>query len=138
MAKPYPIELRERVIAAYENGEGSFRELGERFLVGEATVNRWVSRKRRTGTVAASAMGGRRRAFAVDAKGEAFIEWVLAEVPDSSAVELVAAYQEEFGVSVSQSSMKRTLHRLGYTRKRGRSDLQRHGVQTFWRKGRSS
>ncbi len=41
MPEAYPLELRERVVAAYERGEGSFVTIAEKFQVGEATVNRW-------------------------------------------------------------------------------------------------
>ncbi len=58
MPKPHPKELRERVVAAYKAGEGTFKSLGERFMVGEASVNRWVSLARRTGSVAPTPPGG--------------------------------------------------------------------------------
>jgi transposase len=58
MAEPYSIELRERVVRTYETGEGSYREVAERFAVGEATVKRWVSLMRKRGTVGPERKGG--------------------------------------------------------------------------------
>ena len=83
-------------------------------------------------------MGGQRTPYAVDVEGEKFIEGVLDEVPDSTAPELVAAYLEEFGVAVSESAMKRTLYRLGYTRKRGPSDRRKRSEPTLWQQGMRS
>lgn len=40
------LDLRKRVVMAYEAGEGTMKSLGRRFSVGEATVKRWVRRKR--------------------------------------------------------------------------------------------
>ena len=51
-------DLRKRVVKAYEDGEGSFCVLGLRFGVGEASVNRWVSLKRKFGHVTPKPRGG--------------------------------------------------------------------------------
>jgi transposase len=50
-ADPHPIELRERVDAAYEAGERSYEEIAVRFSIGLARVNRWVRRNRASGNV---------------------------------------------------------------------------------------
>ena len=119
MPAPYPIELRERVVAAHHDGEGTFAELAERFSVGEASVNRWVSLERRTGGLEALKPGSAMPL--VNAVGRAFLEEVLAEVPDSTGPELVDAYEEAFGIRMSHSTMYRTLGQMGFTRKRGLS-----------------
>jgi len=38
MAEAYAVELRERVVRAYDAGEGSYPVLAARFAIGEATV----------------------------------------------------------------------------------------------------
>lgn len=138
MPAAYPIELRERVVAAHENGEGSFPELAERFKVGEASVNRWVSLKRRTGSLKPLPRPGWRREHLITPEGEQFIEGVLEEVPDSSVPELVAAYEEEMGVKVSVTTMQRTLTELGFTRKRGSSARQVPSAPMCWRRAKRS
>ena len=40
MAEPYPVELRERVVKAYEAGDGSYADVGMLFDIGEASVKR--------------------------------------------------------------------------------------------------
>lgn len=58
MAEAYSIELRQRVVAAYESGEGSYVSLAERFALGVATVKRWVTQFRRKGHLEPSNKGG--------------------------------------------------------------------------------
>lgn len=138
MPAAYSPEFRRRVVDAHENGEGSFKELAERFKIGEATVNRWVALKRRTGSLDPLPRPGRAKDRLVTEEGERFVERVLDEVPDSSVPELVTAYEEEFGIRMSESTMKRTLKRLGFTRKRGSSARQVRSAPMWWQRGRSS
>jgi putative transposase len=60
MARPYSIDLRERVVAAVVEGGLSRRQAAERFGVGISTVIRWVSQFYDTGSVAPGKMGGHR------------------------------------------------------------------------------
>lgn len=58
MAKPYSIDLRERVVAAVETGGLSRHRAASVFDVGVSTVINWVRRYRETGSVAPGKMGG--------------------------------------------------------------------------------
>ena len=60
MAGAYPMELRTRVIAAYNDGEGTYDEIAERFAVGRATVSRWIALDRHRGSLEPKPMGGAR------------------------------------------------------------------------------
>ncbi len=42
MPRPYPTDLRERVLAAYEAGEGSRAEVAGRYRIGERTLSGWL------------------------------------------------------------------------------------------------
>lgn len=119
MAGPLPLELRERVVSAYQRGEGSFTELGKRFAVGRATVERWVNRHREKNTLAPKPMGGSRRKPKVDAEGQKFIRETFEALPDSTLPELSEAYQEVFEVEVSPQTLSDTVRRMGYTKKEG-------------------
>lgn len=125
MAGPSPQELRQRVIAAYHNGEGSQRELAARFCLQKTTVYEWLRLERETGSVAARPMGGARHQRKVDGEGEAFLRQVLLDVPDSTIAELVSAYDGEFGVKMDERTLGRALARMGYTKKKGRSGRPR-------------
>jgi transposase len=61
MGRPYSLDsldLRERVVAAVENGGMSRRQAAAQFGVGITTVITWVRRLRETGSVAPGQMGG--------------------------------------------------------------------------------
>ncbi len=58
MAKPYSMDLRERVVWAVEEGGLSRRQAASRFGVGISTAINWVRRFRETGSVAPGQMGG--------------------------------------------------------------------------------
>lgn len=119
MPAPIPVELRERVVEAHENGEGSFAELAVRFKVGVASVNRWVSRKRRTGSVEPTPTGGFNGTRVVTAEVEEFLVETLEAVPDSTIFELQEGVYEVFGVKAAYETIRQAVLRLGYTRKRG-------------------
>lgn len=131
MPAAHPVALRRRVVDAYLSGEGSYRAIGERFRVGEASVNRWVRQVRAGGSLDAKRRP-KEGPRLIDARGEDFVVETLEAVPDSTAPELVAAYEEVFGVVVSDSTMKRALRRLGFTRKRGPSAPQTPSGGMSW------
>ena len=60
MARPYSVDLRERVVRSVEREGLSRREAAKRFGVGIKTAIMWVQRFRATGSVAALQMGGHR------------------------------------------------------------------------------
>ena len=60
MARPYSIDLRERVVSAVLAVE-SCRAVAARFGVAVSSVVKWSQRYRRTGSVAPGKMGGHRR-----------------------------------------------------------------------------
>src|SRR5260370_35370932 len=69
MARPYSLDLRERVVAAVLRGE-SCRKVAATFGVSVASVVKWSQRFRSTGNAAARPMGGHRPyALAADRDG---------------------------------------------------------------------
>ena len=130
MPRAYPEELKQRVVDAYNDGEGTYDEIAERFKIGRATVNRALNRERTTGSVAAFKPGGARHETKVDEAGEQFLRDTLVALPDSTLVELVEAYEEQFGVTMHQRTMGRTLVRMGISRKRGAFGHRRRSGKT--------
>jgi transposase len=116
MPDPYPIKLRERVVSAYESGEGSYRIVALRFAIGEATVKRWVWRVRREGCVAPHRKGGGTPSTITAQEVEALLD----RLRDPTANELTAEFnrQRRGRHRVHVSSMKRALHRYGYVVKK--------------------
>lgn len=121
MPAPHPIELRQRVVDAYDNGEGTYSDMAERFLVGIASVSRWLSLTRNTGSAAAKPTGGNRRAD-LPANVQETIKALVRDEPNWTTEELAAQVQEEFGLKVDRQRIGRFLRRSGFSFKRGSSD----------------
>ncbi len=116
MAESHPIELRLRVVKAYESSDESYPEIASRFDVGEASAKRWVWLYRRTGQVKPTPKaGGTPSIVSQDA-----IEVALAVVRDATAGELTAEFNRTRSRKdrIHVSSMKRALHRHGYVVKK--------------------
>lgn len=128
MPAAHPVALRERVVKAYKAGEGSFAELGKRFDVGEASVNRWVSLERRTGSVAPKAAGGARRPRAITPKALEYMVALIEDEPMWTTTELSEELAEVFGIAVGRHAVGRALRRAGFTSKRGSPARQRLGA----------
>jgi putative transposase len=60
MGRPFSRDLRERVVAAVEEGGLSRRKAATQFAVGISAVINWVRRFRETGTILPGKMGGHR------------------------------------------------------------------------------
>lgn len=138
MARAYPMELRERVIEALNNGEGTYEELAKRFRIGVATVDRWAALDRQTGSIVPRPVGGARQPPKLTPDAQRHVIEVLEERPESTLGELAAAVEARFGISMSERTMGRSLDRLGITRKRGLSVHLRRSGRTLSRSGKPS
>ena len=59
MARPYPIELRERAIARVKRGQ-TIRQVSEALIIAPSAVSKWTKRLRETGSLKPGKMGGHR------------------------------------------------------------------------------
>jgi len=122
MARPYSLDLRERVVGAVASGE-TCRRVAATFKVSVASVVKWSQRRRATGSAAAKRMGGNRPQSLA---GEC--DWLLrrlAEAPDLTLRALVAELRAR-GVPTSYGSVWRLVHRAGLSFKKN-SVRQRAG-----------
>ncbi len=111
MPAPLSVDLRQRVLAAYQAKEGSQRQLAERFKVSLSFVRDLTRRYRQTGTVEPKLHGG----GAVAKLGVAQLPIVTALVeaqPDALLEELCERFAEKTEVDVSVSTMQRAVQRL--------------------------
>jgi len=112
----FSIDLRERVVAACDDGLDTRVELAERFSVSESWIRRLLQRRRETGSIAPKPRGGGQPpAFDDEAAGR--LRQAVAAAPDATLKELAGAS----GVACSTSAVDRALKRLGITRKKSRS-----------------
>ena len=112
------MDLRERVAKA--KGTGSSYAVAERFSVTDSWVRKIWIRARTRGSVAPLPRGGN-RARKVDAQGEELLRRWLGEQPDLTIDELRERYLAERQVAVSEPAMRRTVNRMGLSRKKRRS-----------------
>ena len=106
MARPYSLDLRDRVVAAVSAG-ASCRKVAATYKVSVASVVKWSQRFRTTGSAAARRMGGNQpRSLAAQR------DWLLqrlATVPDLTLRALVVELGER-GVMTSYGSVWRIVH----------------------------
>ena len=116
MPNPYDVALRERAVAAYESGEGSYAHVAAVFDLDHRTVERWVARWRQTGSVAPQPKGGGWRC-PIDTT---VLHAVIREVPDATIEELRRAYTRRVrrAQRTSARSFRRAMHREGFVRKK--------------------
>ena len=109
--KAYSIDLRQRVVAAYEKGNGSLAEVAEQFNVGQTFVKKMLRQKRETGSVAPLAHGGGRQP-ALSQKEHRILRQKVKEQPDISLAELQEHLAATAGLAVSVPTIHRNLRAL--------------------------
>jgi transposase len=115
MGKPHPIELRSRVIAFVEEGNGH-REASRHFRVSPRFVNDMVILKRESGGLLPKAQGNH-----AEGKLAPYGGWLrdrLAVKGDLTLDEIVAELAAAHGVTVHRGSVGKWLHRLGLSHKK--------------------
>ena len=117
MARPYSLDLRERVVGAIEGGL-SRREAAEIFGVSPSTAVKWMRRHHDSGSVASRPMGGDHRSRLGEAR--AFIEEHLEAANDLTIEELRSALRER-GTVVGYGTVWRFLAKEKITLKKNRA-----------------
>ncbi len=114
-------DLRRRAVDAYERGDGSLPTVAARFAVGEASLGRWLRRKRETGSVErAPRTGGNPRR--VTPGGEALLRAWLDEDPSVAQHVLAARLADAGEPAVCQQTVSQTLARMALTLKKSPSE----------------
>ena len=112
---PYSLDLRKRVIGAYDRGVAP-DAVATRFDVSLAWVYRLVQRRRETGSIAPRKQTKfRRRSLSADE--EARLLALITAQPDATLAEL----QRALPTRAALSTLWRTIDRLGLTTKKNRT-----------------
>ena len=111
------MDLRQRIVEAYEQKEGSLRQLAKRFKVGWISVWRLLKQYRLTGSIAPKPHGGGKRPFVVGENAKIFQELVQA-TPDLTLDELREQFKEKSGIALSCSTTYNTCQRYELKRKK--------------------
>lgn len=113
--RPLSLDFRERIVAAYQNMEGSYRVLAVRFSVSPAVVGKFVRQQRDLGTLEPQ-VHRRGRKPAVRGEKEQELRDHLKQYPDATLRERI----EALGLECTVKTMWKTLRRLGWRFKKSR------------------
>jgi putative transposase len=118
MARPYSVDVRERVIAAVERDGMSRHQAAARFGVAVSSAIKWVQRFRRTGSAAPGQMGGHKPKAIAGAHRDWLIERCRSR--DFTLRGLVAELAER-GLKVDYRSVWEFVHAEKLSFKKNRS-----------------
>lgn len=114
--KTFSLDLRERILAAYDKGEGTREEVADRFRVSLGMVKKLLQQRRRTGQIGPQHHRSGRKPRIV-ATHHHQLRTLLDGKPDLTLKELRAA----IGLACSLPAIHYTLAKLGLTYKKRRS-----------------
>ena len=115
--RAYSLDLRERVVSAYEKGDRTIAEIAAQFSVGQTFLKKMLRQKRQSGSLERlPARAGAKRVLSETHCN--FLAQQIKEQPDATLVELQERLQERKGVSVSPSTVSRQLQLLRLPRKK--------------------
>ena len=118
--KPYSLDLREKIAAAYDRGDGSQPELARRFDVSLSFIEKLLRRRRQTGSLQAKPHTGG-YAPRLEAAGREALGTILCQTNDLTLEELREQVRRRLGVELSSSHLCRIVRRLDLPMKKSRS-----------------
>lgn len=114
---PYSLDLRRKVVEAYERGVGSQRQVAELFGVSLAFVEKLFKQLRETKQLAPKPHAGG-RASRLDGRAQQQLQDWLRAAPDLTLVELVERLDKQLGIRIGISRLCIVLQALGLPRKK--------------------
>lgn len=127
MSKALSVDLRDRVIAAIDEGM-SCRQAAARFEVSASSAIRWRALVRERGDVRPGPLGGDRRSGRVEGHSD-LILGLVDQKPDATLAELRAALAER-GIAVGMGTLWRFFARRKITLKKSRRTLTSKAAPT--------
>jgi transposase len=115
--KPYPLELRQRIVEAVDQQEDTIEEIAGIFQVHSSYVYKLLRQRRNTSDLAPLPHGGGASAK-LESEERGVLAALVAEQPDATLAELREGIRKRKRVSVSVSTVWRWLDALALTRKK--------------------
>src|SRR3954468_19220286 len=110
---PYSQDLRQRIVDTIQRGDGTIRQVADRFLVSLSFVTRLLHLYRGTGSVEPRPHGGGNPAVLTPEDLER-LRALIRERPDATLEEC----RQQLGLSCSTMTISRALSQLGLPRKK--------------------
>lgn len=114
--KPYSIELREKIVKIYEQGDTSIRKVAARFDVSKGFVQKILKQKQTIGHVQPRKQGGSLKSVLNSRRTE--LLQMVEKYPDSTLSEYCEYWLMNYKETVSPSMMCRELQKQNLTRKK--------------------
>ncbi len=114
--KTLSLDLRERIVAAYDDGEGTRGQIARRFKVSEGMVKKLLQQRRRTGDLAPRHRYSGRKPKITQQHRRA-LRQVVSEQPGSTLKEL----RDAVGLCCTIQAVHYVLEDMGLTYKKRRS-----------------
>ena len=123
MAKAYSDDLRRKLLEAHDRGEGSLRELAQRFGVSVAWAWKISRQRKQTGQMERiEQRHGPCSRITAEVQGK--IRRLVKQQPEATLVELQQRLWAGERIRISLQHLWRVLHRLGLRLKKSRSTPQ--------------
>src|SRR5687768_3937611 len=115
--RAYSLDLRQRIVQAYEQGQGTIPEIAEAFSVSVAFVNKMLRQWRESSDLSPLPHGGGKPA-SLSARQLQLLKRKVREQGDASLAELQHLLSHSEQVDVHLSTISRALAKLGLPRKK--------------------
>ena len=115
--KPYPLELRQRIVEAVDKQIGTIDEIASIFNVHSSYIYKLLRQRRETGDLAPLPHGGGASAK-LGIEERLVLAELMAQYPDATLEELRELIRKKRRVSVSLSTVWRWLDELALRRKK--------------------
>ena len=125
MGTSYSVDLRQRIVAAYERGEGSFESLAQRFSVSSKTARNYLKLIESTGSLEPlphTGGSGRKKLFDHHYKD---IEAWLDKDKNLFWWQVADKIKDKYDLSIDPSQLSRQMKARGFTRKKTRGSPQK-------------
>ncbi len=124
--KAYSIDIRQKILDAYNNNEGSQRKLAKRFRVSLSFVQSLLKRYRETGSVKPKPHGGGQTAK-LTPQQLALVPQLVKEDNNATLDELCEKLYQKTQVRISRATMGRVLQTFKIPRKKSSTgEKKRH------------
>lgn len=121
--RAYSQNLRQNIINAYNNKEGSYRQLAKRFCVSLSFIQTLIGRYQDTGRIEPLPHGGGNKPKLKSEHLE-ILKQLVQENNDATLEKLCELLDAKVQVKVSRATMGRVLHQLQLTRKRRNTKIR--------------